>query len=338
MDLFTPVVDETLQHRNFQRLCANQNSYDGDVLNDWARGFVDRDGKFVAEFQRTFDTCFWELYLFAVLKQYGLAVDFSHGSPDFCVTGHGGFNMEATVALHAKGTVPEYEKPGQPIPQDLNDFNRRTIIRIGNSVDNKQKKFLDSYAALPHVRSRPFVLAITAIDGPHARLACQRAIEAVLFGYYVDEERYLREGGELKGHQIECVLKDNGSPVDLDILLKEEFRWLSAVVFSSCASWGKVRALSSDPNPDVYFETVRYNSSGIAPLHARTRKSQYVERLGEGLGIFHNPQAEFPLDPSIFRHRDVFQAYFAEANGEWVCERRDGQLLFRQVFTTVARG
>ncbi|WP_157113724.1 hypothetical protein [Bradyrhizobium embrapense] len=58
MDLFTPVVNEALQHPNFRRLRANRNGYDWDVLNDWARGFVDRDGKFVAEFQRTFDTCF----------------------------------------------------------------------------------------------------------------------------------------------------------------------------------------------------------------------------------------------------------------------------------------
>ena len=47
------------------------------MLNDWARGFRDRDGKFVQEFQRTFDSCFWELYVFAVLKQYRLEVDFT---------------------------------------------------------------------------------------------------------------------------------------------------------------------------------------------------------------------------------------------------------------------
>jgi hypothetical protein len=34
---------------------------------------------------------------------------------------------------------------------------------------------------------------------------CQRAIEAVLFRYYVDEERFLRESGALEGKRIESV-------------------------------------------------------------------------------------------------------------------------------------
>lgn len=31
-------------------------------------GFEDRDGKFVKEFQTTFNSSFWELYLFACLR------------------------------------------------------------------------------------------------------------------------------------------------------------------------------------------------------------------------------------------------------------------------------
>ncbi|GLH77031.1 hypothetical protein SSBR45G_19390 [Bradyrhizobium sp. SSBR45G] len=335
MDLFTPVVEPALQHPYFRSILARPNGYNCDVLNDWARDFVDRDGKFVDEFQRTFDTCFWELYLFAVLKKYGLHVDFSHEAPDFHVTEHGGFNIEATVALHAKNSTPEYEKAGQKVPPDLNEFNRRVIIRITNSISTKQKKYSQSYAKLAHVQHRPFVLALTAVDNPHARLACQRAIEAVLHGYYVDEEKFLREGGELKGQQQESVLKDNGSPVELGIFNKPEFSWLSAVMFSSCATWGKVRALSSDPNPNVFFDTVRYNPNGTTPAAARTRRSQYTEGLLEGLRIYHNQNADRPLDPKVFRHRDVFQAYSRETDEDWVYEFREGLLLFRQVCTVL---
>jgi hypothetical protein len=264
MDLFTPVVNEALQHSNFRSICAQKNGYNWDVLNDWTRGFKDRDGKFVYEFQTTFDTCFWELYVFAVLKQYKLTVDFRHPAPDFFVTDNGGFNVEATVALHAKDATPEYMKQGEPVPEDLNEFNRRAILRIRNSIDSKSKKFSASYRTLDHVRGRPFVLAITAIDSPHAFLASQRAIEAALFGYYVDEEKYLREGGELKGHEVESVAKDSGSSVCLGVFKDEEFKWLSAVMFSSCATWGKVRALSADPNPNVMFEAVTYNPNGTS--------------------------------------------------------------------------
>lgn len=221
MDLFTPIVSEELRHPNFRSICAQQNGYNWDVLNEWARGFKDRDGKFVYEFQSTFDTCFWELYVFAVLKQYGLTVHFSHPAPDFLVANNGGFNVEATVALHAKDATPEYMKFEEPIPQDLNEFNRRAILRIRNSIDSKSKKFAASYRNLNHVKGRPFVLAIAAFDSPHAILASQRAIEAVLFSYYVDEERYLRDGGELKGRKVESIAKNNGSPVNLGVSKKK---------------------------------------------------------------------------------------------------------------------
>ncbi len=334
MDLFTPIIRDELQHPNFRAVRAQQNGYNWDVLNEWARGFEDRDGKFVDEFQRTFNTCFWELYVFAVLKQYRLTVDFTHPAPDFFVTDNGGFNVEATVALHAKESAPEHMK-FEPIPQDLNEFNRRTILRIRNSIDAKHKKFSALYSTLNHVKDRPFVLAVTCFDSPHAILACQRPIEAVLFGYYVDEERYLRGESELKGREVESVTKDNGSPVELGVFLDEKFKWLSAVIFSSCATWGKVRALSSDPNPDIVFEAGTYNANGVRPDFVRVKKSQYGEHLLDGLRVYHNPLAKNKLDPYLFRHRNVFQTYYSDAKDDWVYERRDGLLLFRRVHTFV---
>jgi len=167
------------------------------VLNEWARGFKDRDGKFVKEFQTTFDSSFWELYLFAVMKHFELEVDFSLNSPDFVIANHGRINVEATVASHPQGSIPESVQSGAPIPDDLNEFNRQTIIRISNSFDAKRRKCNESYSELPHVQNRPFVLAVSAFDRPFAWLTCQRAIEALLFGYYVNEERFLREGGTL---------------------------------------------------------------------------------------------------------------------------------------------
>jgi hypothetical protein len=308
------------------------------VLGDWARGFRDRDGKFVQEFQRSFDPCFWELYIFAVLKHYGLNINFGYHAPDFVVRGNKMFSVEATVALHAKDAPPEFAKSAEPIPDNLNEFNRRAILRIRNSIDGKHRKFLSSYSALDHVKGRPFVLAISSFDSPHAILASQRAIEAALFGYYVDEETFLREGGELKGQQVLSISKDNGSPVELGVFMGEQFKWLSAVMFSSCATWGKVRALSADPNPRILFEALTYNSKGTQPHLIRARKSNYSERLLDGLRIYHNPQAESPLDPAVFRHRDVFQAYYSEQKSDWVYEIRDGLLLFRRVETRVPAG
>src|SRR6266403_503349 len=108
MHLFDPIVGEARQHPNFSSLLRRRNGFNLDVLNDWARGFVDRDGKFVEEFQTTFNSSFWELYLFAVLKKYGMQVDFSKARPDFCIPSLS-LNIEATIASSAQGSEPENE-------------------------------------------------------------------------------------------------------------------------------------------------------------------------------------------------------------------------------------
>jgi hypothetical protein len=335
MDLFTPVVSEEAQHPNFRMITRYGNTFNCDVLNEWARGFKDRDGKFVKEFQTTFDSSFWELYLFAVMKHFQLEVDFSFSAPDFVITNHGGINVEATVASHAQGSIPESVQSGAPIREDLNEFNRQTIIRISNSFDAKRRKYNESYSGLPHLQNRPFVLAVSAFDRPFAWLTCQRAIEAVLYGYYVDEERFLRQGGALEGHRIESVTKDNKSPVPVGIFASDDFAWLSAVIFSSTATWGKVRALSSDPNPNIVFQAVKRNLSDVMPLVTKTIKPDYHESLLDGLRVYHNPEATHKLKKDIFRDNDVFQSYYSEEKQDWVYEDRTGLLLFRRVLTAI---
>ena len=160
MRLFDPIVEESHQHPNFRNLLRPGNAFALDVLNDWARGFVDRDGKFVAEFQKSFNPCYWELYLFAVLKQYGMQVEFSMSRPDFFLPALN-FNIEATVASHPVGGEPEHAPLRDLPPRDLNAFNLKTIIRLSNSLSAKHRKYLSSYATLEHVKNRPFVIAVT---------------------------------------------------------------------------------------------------------------------------------------------------------------------------------
>ena len=157
----------------------------------------------------------------------------------------------------------------------------------------------------------------------------------MLFGYYVDEERFLREGGTLEGQHIDSVAKDNKSPVPVGIFASGDFAWLSAVIFSSTATWGKVRALSSDPNPSIVFRAVHRNLTDVTPLVTKARKSDYHESLLDGLRVYHNSNATHKLKKDIFRDNDVFQSHYSEEEQDWVYEDRTGLLLFRRVFTTI---
>ena len=335
VNLFEPFVPAERHHPNFKNLLRMGNGFTLDVLNDWAQGFVDRDGKFVTEFQMTFNSSFWELYLYAVLKKYDMPVDFTKVRPDFCLPSKG-FNIEATVASNAQGSAPEHSRLEKAPPADLNAFNFQSIIRLSNSLAAKRRKYLESYAALDHVQDRPYVVAVTNFDQPFSFMACQRPIEAVLHGYYVDEESYIASGGRegrLEGEALMKVFKDNGSPIELGLFATPAYREISAVIFSNCANMGKVRALSSDPSPGIVFTALRLNPASDHPHIIRAPKRCYEESLLDGLRVYHNPYATHPLDPALFRHPSVFQSFYD--NDDWVYEQREGQLLFRSVLTAI---
>lgn len=338
MDIFSQVIATDKLHPSFREIFVLRNRYGLDVLNDWARGFVDRDGKFVKEFQISFNSSFWELYLFAVLKHYGYHVSFQFNKPDFVVNVPVKFCIEATVALNDVRTKAAHETESSDIHQDLNVLNHEAVVRLSNSFISKHKKYVSEYSVLPHVSGKPFIIAIAPFDRPFFNMQCQRAIEALLYGYYVDEEAYIKEGGfnkPLGGAPIEQVIKHNGAPIRLGLFNDPSYKEVSAVVFSSTATWGKAIALSSDPNSGSVFTALKFNITGVRPHVEKKKKASYSEHLVDGLRVYHNPYAVTSLEPDVFRNNKVFQTYYDCKAEEWIYEQHDGQLLFRMVNTVV---
>jgi hypothetical protein len=338
MDLFTPIVPPTKFHPNFANCIANRNAYDEAVLSQWAEDFVDRDGKFVEEFQTTFNSSFWELYLHAVLKEVGCKIDFTHHAPDFVVTDPIPFVLEATVALNASDAQPEWagfdlnSRPG-----DLNEFNRAAMLRLLNSISAKSKKYLDSYQTQSHVTGQPFVLALTPFDQPFFYLQVQRAVEAVLYGYYVDEQAYIDDPSKLasiEGTKLKTIRKNNNVELPLGIFNSTDYAHISAVLFNSSATWGKVRALSNDPYPLIYFQAVRSNPTNGDCFAFQGWKADYDETLFDGMRVYHNPHATHPLDWRVFQEPGAFQAVCENPDTlEWRCWMDRPPLAARNLLT-----
>lgn len=127
----------------------------------------------------------------------------------------------------------------------------------------------------------------------------------------------------------------NGSPVELGLFTTPAYKDLSAVIFGNCANMGKIRALSADPNPNIFFTALRLNPALDQPHVIKEPKQRYEENLLDGLRIYHNPYAIHSLEPALFRHRSVVQSYYA--NNDWIYEQQEGQLLFRTVQTSLPR-
>src|SRR5882724_758422 len=233
-NLFFPRVTPDKWNQNFTRLFWQRNPWNECVLAEWADGFEDRDGKFATEFQTTFNSSFWELYLFACLKQMGFGVDFRHHAPDF-VASKGGDEVciEAAIASHALGALAEWEGQNASERKEItrDSVIAATIPRIANALGSKHKRFTEGYAQLEHVQGRPFVVAIAPFDQPMTYLQTDQAMRNVLFQYDVPIYKDIPEENRrtIFGHEfLDYFIKPNGTKIELGFFLDERMKEISA--------------------------------------------------------------------------------------------------------------
>lgn len=319
LPLFDDVSDTAAQHPIYQMIRDGDYEAERSVLLDWSSGFEDRDRKFCHEFQTSFEPCLWELYLHAYLREIGATVDFSHSAPDFVVQAGERLCIEATVATPAAGGHPPHSYSIGEMPEDFNRFNSEATIRVCNSFTSKVRKLRDYYSKLPHCSDKPFVLAIASFDRPFSHMSAMRPITSALFGLYHDEEQTIATGAEkMVSYNVAGVRKHENASIDLGYFCSPDYSDVSAVVFSSLATWGKVRAVADNPTARSIYTTFHPNPGTLIPVVKTTPKSEYREHLLDGLCVFHNPFAEFPLKPTTLGHERMAQAFI----------RQDGELDF----------
>lgn len=282
MKLFTLEVPLERVHPNFRRTLGDDSRGVRDVLASWAAGFVDRDRKFIKEFQTTYNSGFWELYLFAVLKHHGIAVDFSFNAPDF-ICPSVNLLVEAVTANHAFDDTPEWEKTvGGITGANLENQYRQSIIRLGNALSSKLVKLDRQYSRLAHFRDNSFVIAVSNYATQDFYMLGDVAMQRLLYD--------VRDEGAIE--------KQNGSKLKLGMFRDASHASLSAVLFSSTATFGKARALGDDKGTFL-FQAVRITDSNEL-INLVEGKEEYVETLCDGLRLFLNPWAKYPLDPGLF--------------------------------------
>lgn len=333
LDLFTPLVEPAKWHQNFKFIREEEHDHARDVISAWAEGFADRDGKLVLEFQSTFNSTFWELYLFACLKDLGCTVDLTKTRPDFVVTAPSPMCLEATTSNNPQDGVPEWEgKASGEKSVDLEQLVDLSTVRLANAISSKHAKYKSDYAALPHVRGLPFIIAVAPFEQPAFYMQNESAIRRVLYGYdnaiYKDFPEENRR--EVYGHKrMFEIAKPNGSTVPLGCFTDGRMKEVSAVVYSNTATFSKVRALSKDPTPMV-FHALRFNKGALEPTIERKPKAEYRESLLDGLNVYLNDHAEVPLNPGVFERGDVTIHWFSDGMEFPMSNLRHGALFQRR--------
>ncbi|KPW42042.1 hypothetical protein ALP45_200100 [Pseudomonas coronafaciens pv. atropurpurea] len=241
MDLFTPVVPVERQHENFRRVLVPGRVSERAVVSGWGEGFPDRDNKFLHEFQTTFNSSFWEVYLYGLFKSYSFSINWSQASPDFWLTtAYGEIIVEAVTANAAEGKEPEWDKKSLMSDavrkKDFWPLNREAIIRLSNALSAKVRKYEKSYKKLSHVPGKPFVIAVAPFEQPDFQHQYDRAMRALLYNDYVDEKAYFEDPARFPDGppsvRLDEITKDNGSTFELGIFENDDWAEVSAVIFS----------------------------------------------------------------------------------------------------------
>ena len=342
MNLFNSLFPEEKLHKNYWQILKYTHKKDRMELLNWCKEFPDRDNKFVKEFQITFNSSFWEIYLYALFKELDFKMNWENASPDFHIfTKYQEVIIEATIASNALGKTPEWDAD-----LDFKDFpngefretNRESIIRLANSITSKTYKYRKQYSNLQHVKNKPFVLAVAPFEQPHFNIQYDVPITSLLFDYYVDEDAYnnnphLYPNGP-PGISLKAIEKDNGALIKLGFFEDDSFSEISAIIFSTTATWGKVEAMSKNTELDRHIFSTWFNEGGKEPELRKDTASQYNEKIRDGLMVFHNPYANIPLNPKIFE-RDGIMQVFVNKKTRWIDRKKVGScLMHRSVVNT----
>ncbi|WP_419890549.1 hypothetical protein [Paenibacillus xylanexedens] len=322
LNLFELQISEDKLHPNFQVISKDPELVR--VIERWAKGFVDRDNnKFVKEFQKTFNSSFWEIYIYACLDKLNFKFDFSHTSPDFHISKNGlDYVVEAVSTGNPEGFISEHEKSilfqqdsqkhwFQSDHEQMHaDIISLATERIRKSFTDKYKKYLNSYQKLPHVKNKPFILAIGAFEQPYFFTQKSAAISRVLYG--IKDARYGSFGEPLISIG-ETTLKHNESEIDIGMFNDRKYEHVSAVLFNPIATSGKARAHQRKKSKEILFDTVRYNLYGSDTIREHSiPHNKYHESLLDGMYLLINPYAKYPIDPNLFDDNDISIWYDAK--------------------------
>lgn len=326
--ILEPVAPRAKWHPMFQALLElpGYAPARGMISEIWET-FEDVDGNFVEQFQTTaLDARVWELYWHAFLTSEGFALNRRLRNPDFVATKDGRTVCIEVVTVNAtQGGPPEpslQELLGELPPNiDLHDHTHireltaasraRQAVKYGSALTSKLGR---RYWELPHVQGNPFVLAIEDFhEGVDSLLAGSCALGTYLYGdsgaWRLDDDGNLVVGTERVDRH-----KSGQKDIPSGFFRLPEAEHVSAVIYSNAGTLPKFNRMGHQGKyraTDVrmfrrgtYYDTADPNAVTPGIFSYEVGDGTHYETWGEGLEVFHNPNAKVPLPMPLLG--DVF--------------------------------
>jgi hypothetical protein len=309
-DLFTPVLAPEDQHPIFVNLATDSMFLPARaVIKEMMPHFTDVDGNFVEQFQsRGFDSRLWELYLYAYLSEEGLFLDRNYAAPDFLVKKYGkAVGIEAVITGRKDTNPPKYLKPLSPpkTGAEVLEAHRDQIpIMFGSPLYSKLKK---KYWELPHIKGHPLILAIADFHDDGSMLWTSTALSSYLYGtrhdwHHDDKGKLIITPSKVESHQFGAKQIPSG------FFFQPDAEHISAVLFSASGTISKFNRMGRqagflDPNIVMIRIGTCYDHDPNASVPKAFRylvDESCNETWAEGLSMFHNPKAEYPVPEELF--------------------------------------
>lgn len=308
---FLPKISEEKLHPKFRWLLDFGYQSERELLEGWIVDFPIKDGlnKTINEFQSTFRSTFWELYLNQIITSSGWQVDPEAVSPDFIIQkGSKTYSIEAVVANFAKDSVSEEKRTVGDIynENDIYQIIDASVLRTLNAITYKSDKFFTNYSANERVASNPYIIALADYGQINYGQAAFYSMMSVLYNAAYDPEDKLELkilcednfGNEYK--YIESYKKQNGTELPLGFFSNEKNKHVSAILFTCTLTLGKLTSLTGTHSYDRFIYLEREHIKQI-----RYSGSKPDESLCDGLFLFLNPYAEYPIELQSFQGKGL---------------------------------
>ncbi|WP_375320599.1 hypothetical protein [Aliivibrio logei] len=325
-DWYKLEVEEEKAHEKFLTFLNFQYTSERNLFSSWVDGFVIKDGKkkTINQFQTTFHSMFWEVYLNQVFIDSGHKIRGDVTSPDFCIDKNGQtVCVEAVISNISKDNPSEDKRTFEDIygSNDYYGILDESIIRLYNSFLEKSKKYIDKYSTEAHVKSNPYIIAI----GDYAQINYGQSyyypLLALLYNAYYDEDekreslKILCEDSFNKEYKyIDNHIKSNGSLLKMGLFSDVKYQHVSAVIYSCTTTLGKLSSLCEDHFPFPKCVVVERESPNYSYRRLRYSEQQPDETLFDGIFIFHNPYAKNKLPDDFLSEKGVVHFFYDEEN------------------------
>lgn len=282
------------------------------VLREIGPWLLPSDPHLATEFRtKGFDQRLWEIYLWAVFREFNLQVR-QLEAPDFLCEGLGySFSVEATtVAPSLTGALAEH-----PDPQDEKEtklfIDDYMAMKFGSALTAKLKKENAEglrYWQRPESRDIPFLLAIADFHKPAdqnqlgSMTYTQGALWQYLYGSRVEWE--LVEGQLVLKPEAITHHKYKTKTIPSGFFDQPDAVNVSAVIFSNAGTLAKFDRMGVvagfGAEGHIYQRIgLRYNSDPNAvtglPFVADVSDPNYEEYWTQEIQVFHNPNALIPM-------------------------------------------